>query len=138
MYTPYIFPSENGHRGGTRWVAIHSAAGCGVWVGGDKPLGFSVMPHTTADMTAAMHQSDLTPKGTLQLNVTAELNPMADGHARRPRHLCTRTGLATANLSPTPAYVRALSRPPQLMRAPSGGRRLTTEWPESVGTLAGR
>ncbi|KAL1520731.1 hypothetical protein AB1Y20_022299 [Prymnesium parvum] len=73
LYTPYIFPSENGARAAA-WVALHSAR-AGVWVGAARPaaFSFSAQRYSAAQLAAAAHQADLTPAEGTHVHVDAAI-----------------------------------------------------------------
>ena len=63
LFTPYIYPSENGHRGDVRWLEVQSKDGDlpidGLRVCGATPFGFSLQQHSVSALTAATHQNAL-------------------------------------------------------------------------------
>ncbi|MEM6883911.1 MAG: glycoside hydrolase family 2 TIM barrel-domain containing protein, partial [Verrucomicrobiota bacterium] len=59
MFTPYIMPQENGRRGEVRTLLLRSSE-CGrLSVQGDQRFGFSAIPYSTAELTAATHLHQL-------------------------------------------------------------------------------
>lgn len=88
LFTPYLVPSENGHRGGTRWLVLERAAGDDARGGVDAtaaarglcissapvnyeatPFGFSASKFSVSSLERAKHPADLTDEQSLQLNV---------------------------------------------------------------------
>ena len=72
MHTPYVVPSENGGRGGVRWLALHGEEEGGARAGGGlllaagpltPPLQASVSAYSAAALTAATHERELLPDG---------------------------------------------------------------------------
>ena len=61
LSTPYVVPSENGHRCGVRWLSLEDEAGCGLWVGGSGLFGFSAGRSSLAALEAAEHTNVLEP-----------------------------------------------------------------------------
>ena len=64
MHVPYIFPSENGARGGCSWAAFADEDGEGVLVRADGDgeggtFSFSASLHSAGDLDAAKHTHDL-------------------------------------------------------------------------------
>ncbi|MBA2482234.1 MAG: DUF4981 domain-containing protein [Planctomycetes bacterium] len=69
LFTPYIFPTENGGRADVRWVALDDGAGNGLMVSGDALLQFSAHRCTTADLAAAKHTVDVPRRDRITLSV---------------------------------------------------------------------
>jgi len=94
LYTPYVFPQENGNRTDVRWVAITDLRGMGLLAvcptqsgasvhkaarpcSIDAPncdcktplLNFSAHRFTTMDLEAARHTTDLVPREDITLNL---------------------------------------------------------------------
>jgi beta-galactosidase/beta-glucuronidase len=67
LYTPYVYPQENGNRTDTRWVEFADAAGCGFRVAG--VANFSAHRFTTDDFDKARHTTDLVPRDAITLNL---------------------------------------------------------------------
>ncbi len=67
LYTPYVFPQENGNRTDVRWMEIADAAGFGLRAAGCG--NFSAHRFTTADFERARHTVDLTPRDFITLNL---------------------------------------------------------------------
>lgn len=61
LHTPYIVPSENGHRCDVRWVELRSADGVGICCMpmGPELLGFSASRHALANLEKAAHTNEL-------------------------------------------------------------------------------
>jgi beta-galactosidase/evolved beta-galactosidase subunit alpha len=85
LYTPYIFPQENGNRSDTRWVSITNLRGQGLLVLGSPTLNFSAHRFTTMDLDKARHTCELVPRGEITLNLDYKHN-----------------GLGTASCGPGP------------------------------------
>lgn len=72
MFTPYVVPQDCANRGDVRWVAFTSPSGSGLLVAaprGEEPFAFSAWPYTCADIDAARHRTDLTPRETVTVNL---------------------------------------------------------------------
>jgi beta-galactosidase len=69
LFTPYIFPTENGGRVDVRWVALGDADGNGLMVSGDAPVQFSAHRCTTADLASAKHTVDVPRRDRITLSV---------------------------------------------------------------------
>ena len=52
LSTPYIYPSECGHRTGTRWLGLRTRTAA-LWVGSATKFGFSALRHSTRALAAA-------------------------------------------------------------------------------------
>ena len=83
LYTPYILPQENGHRGGVRRLALRDGSGHGLGVLGRPTFGFTASRFSAADLYTALHTVDLTPRSDIVLSID---------HAQR--------GLGTASCGP--------------------------------------
>ncbi|MFJ3231982.1 glycoside hydrolase family 2 TIM barrel-domain containing protein [Streptomyces sp. NPDC086787] len=64
MQTPYVRPQENGARADVRWAEIG-----GLRIEGDPEFWFTARRWTTERLDAAAHRSDLTPDGTVWVNL---------------------------------------------------------------------
>ncbi|MFF1271972.1 glycoside hydrolase family 2 TIM barrel-domain containing protein [Streptomyces marokkonensis] len=64
LQTPYVRPQENGARGDVRRAEIG-----GLRVDGDPVFWFTARPWTTEHLDAARHLTDLTPGGTVWVNL---------------------------------------------------------------------
>jgi beta-galactosidase/beta-glucuronidase len=69
LYTPYIYPQENGNRMDTRWVAMENNRGIGLLAVGMPTLNFSAHWYTAWDMETARHQHELTKRDFISLNL---------------------------------------------------------------------
>ena len=69
LFTPYVFPQENGNRTDTRWVALTDIGGSGLMAVGEPTIDFSASRFTTADLEAATHAYELTPRDFIELNL---------------------------------------------------------------------
>jgi beta-galactosidase/beta-glucuronidase len=68
LYTPYVFPQENGNRTDIRWVAL-AGEGAGLFVTGEPLFNFSALRFTTGDLERAKHTCDLVPRDTTTLHL---------------------------------------------------------------------
>jgi beta-galactosidase/beta-glucuronidase len=64
-----IMPQENGARGGVQWVSLTNPRGPGLLAASTTPLWMSAQRYTSADLTAAMHTTDLVPRDQVILNL---------------------------------------------------------------------
>ncbi|HSH94621.1 MAG TPA: glycoside hydrolase family 2 TIM barrel-domain containing protein, partial [Roseimicrobium sp.] len=69
LYTPYVFPQENGNRMDTRWLTLTDHRGAGLLVVGQPTINFSAHWHTPFDMEKARHQHELTKRPFITLNL---------------------------------------------------------------------
>ena len=69
LYTPYIYPQENGNRTDVRWVALTDKRGVGLAAIGQPLINFSAHRFTTMDFDKARHTVDLTPREEITLTL---------------------------------------------------------------------
>jgi len=74
LFTPYIYPQENGNRMDVRFVSITDGSGIGLLAAGVKALEFSARRYTDGDLEAAQHASDLIPRDFITLNLDYRQN----------------------------------------------------------------
>ncbi|WP_261304299.1 glycoside hydrolase family 2 TIM barrel-domain containing protein [Paenibacillus andongensis] len=92
LFTPYIYPQENGNRTDVRWVSITDGAGIGLLAVGAPTLEFSARRYTDADLEAAKHASDLVPRDFITLNLDYRQNGLGSnscGPAQSPENTVT-------------------------------------------------
>lgn len=69
LYTPYVYPQENGNRMDVRWVALGNGRGEGLLATGMPTLNFSAHRYTALDMDKARHQHELAKRDFITLNL---------------------------------------------------------------------
>jgi beta-galactosidase/evolved beta-galactosidase subunit alpha len=69
LFTPYVFPQENGNRTDARWVTMADARGRGLKVTGLPLFDFSAHRFTTMDLENARHTHELVPREDITLNL---------------------------------------------------------------------
>lgn len=69
LYTPYIYPQENGNRQDVRWVALTNDRGTGLYAQGMPLLNFSAHYFTTQDLEQARHTNKLELRHQITLNL---------------------------------------------------------------------
>jgi len=74
LYTPYVFPQENGNRADVRWVALADRSGLGIMAQGDPLLNFSAHWFTTGDLDKARHTYELKKRDFITLNLDHRQN----------------------------------------------------------------
>jgi len=74
LYTPYVYPQENGNRSDTKWVALADITGIGLLAAGMPELNFSAHRFTTEDLANAKHTCDLIPRKEITLNLDYKHN----------------------------------------------------------------
>ncbi len=74
LYTPYIFPQENGNRSEVRWVELFDSRGMGLRVEGKPTLNFSAHRFSMMDFEGARHTYDLKPRSEITLNLDYRQN----------------------------------------------------------------
>jgi beta-galactosidase/evolved beta-galactosidase subunit alpha len=85
LYTPYVFPQENGNRSDVRWVALTDRHGAGLLAMGMPTLNFSAHRFSTMELENARHTCELQPRDEITLNLDYRQN-----------------GLGTASCGPGP------------------------------------
>lgn len=68
LFTPYVFPQENGRRGDCRWIRA-TDGDRELVVEAEEPLGFSVHRFTTNDLDQTDHHHLLVPRKELTLTL---------------------------------------------------------------------
>jgi beta-galactosidase len=68
-YVPYIAPQEHGHHPDARWLRLTDERGRGLEVRGRPHIGFAASHFTAADLTAATHTDELTPRAETILSL---------------------------------------------------------------------
>ncbi|WP_036662608.1 glycoside hydrolase family 2 TIM barrel-domain containing protein [Paenibacillus sp. FSL H8-457] len=104
LFTPYIYPQENGNRSDVRWVSLADGAGLGLLAVGDLSLNFSASRYTDQDVESAAHASDLVPQRFITLNLDYRQNGLGSnscGPAQAPEH----------SIKPEPFSFRMLLKP---------------------------
>jgi beta-galactosidase len=71
LYTPYIRPQENGGRADVRWIQLSDGRGRGVRITLDAPRQVSATHHRAADLAAATHDVELTPRAETIVHLDA-------------------------------------------------------------------
>ncbi|MGG3283257.1 glycoside hydrolase family 2 TIM barrel-domain containing protein [Paenibacillus solani] len=89
LFTPYIYPQENGNRSDVRWISLTDGAGLGLLAVGEPVLNFSASRYTDQDVESAAHASDLIPRSFTTLNLDYQQNGLGSnscGPAQSPEH----------------------------------------------------
>ncbi|MFJ6631846.1 glycoside hydrolase family 2 TIM barrel-domain containing protein [Streptomyces sp. NPDC091376] len=71
LFTPYLRPQESGGRNGVRAFSLTRGDGTGLAVRLDLPRQVSVTRHRAADLAAAAHHDELTPRAGCVVHVDA-------------------------------------------------------------------
>ncbi len=74
LYTPYIYPQENGNRMDARWISLTDIRGAGLLVAGQPTINFSAQRFTAEDLEKARHQHELIPRDEVILNLDYQQN----------------------------------------------------------------
>lgn len=69
LFTPYVYPQENGNRMDVRWVALGNGRGDGLMAIGLPTMNFSAHWYTAHDIDAARHTTDLVKRDFVTLNL---------------------------------------------------------------------
>jgi len=62
QFVPYVLPQENGGHTAVRWIELSNGAGHGFRLAFDRPLQVSATHFRPADLAAARHATELTPR----------------------------------------------------------------------------
>ncbi|WP_242773529.1 beta-galactosidase subunit alpha [Brevibacillus parabrevis] len=93
LYTPYVFPQENGNRTDTRWMSITDQRGIGLFASGQPTMDFSALRYDTDDLEQAKHVTDLVKRDYVTLHLDYRQNGLgsnscgpkqSEQHALRP------------------------------------------------------
>ena len=68
LYTPYVYPQDNGNRTDVRWVSFTNIRGMGL-LAVMPNLNFSAHRFTAQDLENAQHTCDLVPRDEITLNL---------------------------------------------------------------------
>jgi len=71
QYVPYIRPQENGGHADVRWLTLTDDRGRGFRVTLGKPAQVSATHHRAADLAAATHDVELTPRAEAIVHLDA-------------------------------------------------------------------
>jgi beta-galactosidase/evolved beta-galactosidase subunit alpha len=69
LYTPYVFPQENGNRHDVRWVLLSTQRGVGLLAAGRPLLDFSALRYSVADLEGARHTNELEARDRVYVNL---------------------------------------------------------------------
>jgi beta-galactosidase/beta-glucuronidase len=92
LYTPYVYPQENGNRHDTRWVELYRIDGGGLRVEGQPRIDFSALRNTPEEFTLAQHTTDLIPRDDIVLNLDYKQHGLGSnscGPVPLPQHILT-------------------------------------------------
>lgn len=69
LYTPYVYPQDNGNRTDVKWVSFTDERGMGFVTIAEDNLNFSAHYYTTEDIEKAKHRTDLKKRDLITLNI---------------------------------------------------------------------
>lgn len=69
LYTPYVFPQENGNRTDVSWVSATDLRGLGLFAGSKDKFNFSAQLYSQEDFERARHTIDLLERDYITLNL---------------------------------------------------------------------
>ena len=69
LYTPYVYPQENGNRKDVTWVEFTTPEGLGLRAAGTPTLNFSAHRFTAHDLEAARHTHELQPRDCVTVHL---------------------------------------------------------------------
>ena len=90
LYTPYLFPQENGNRTDVKWVSLGTREGLGLLAAGTELINFSAHRYSTMDFEKARHTIDLVPRDEIIVHLDHRHNGI---------------GSASCGPGPTEAYL---------------------------------
>jgi beta-galactosidase len=79
QYVPYIMPQEHGHKTDVRWLRLTAADGRGLEITGDALFEFNALHFTDADLAAAQHTPELTPRPEVTLHLDHAMRGLGTG-----------------------------------------------------------
>jgi beta-galactosidase len=71
QYVPYIRPQENGGHADVRWLELRDATGRGLRITLDRPRQVSATHFRAADLAAATHDVELSPRPETLIHLDA-------------------------------------------------------------------
>ncbi len=90
LYTPYVFPQENGNRSDCNWVSLSDESGTGIRITGEPTFDFSAHWFTPLDFENAKHTYDLKKRPFITLNLDHQQNGIGTascGPGVLPQHI---------------------------------------------------
>lgn len=84
LYTPYVFPQENGSRGEVRWAEFINPEGGRVKITGVPEFSFSAHYFTLEDFELAAHDYELQKKDFISLNLDYKQCGLGSGSCGPP------------------------------------------------------
>lgn len=120
LYTPYVFPQENGNRTDVKWMSITDQRGIGLFAMGQPTLEFSALRYDTDDLEQAKHTTDLVKREYVTLHLDYRQNGLgsnscgpkqSEQHALRPKEFFFQmrlTPFSKDTISPVQLYKRNL------------------------------
>ncbi|KMZ43610.1 MULTISPECIES: beta-galactosidase subunit alpha [Bacillales] len=121
LYTPYVFPQENGNRTDVIWMSITDQRGIGLFAMGQPTLEFSALRYDTDDLEQAKHTIDLVKREYVTLHLDYRQNGLgsnscgpkqSEQHALRPEEFQFQmrlTPFSKDTISPVHLYKRNLN-----------------------------
>jgi len=79
QYVPYIVPQEHGNKTDVRWMALTDRRGKGIRFDAEKLIEASASHSTAADLFAATHTNELTPRPEVHLNLDCAQRGLGTG-----------------------------------------------------------
>lgn len=104
LQTPYVFPQENGARGGVRDLTL-SAGPRRLGLRADSEFGFTARPWSSEELTLAQHDTDLVPGAETIVTLDIDLDGIGSG-------ACGPYPLPKDRLTPREVQLRARLRAP--------------------------
>lgn len=98
QYIPYPRPQETGAKTEVRWLSLTDADGDGLLVVSKKPLTFSALHYTAADLDQASHTTELKPREEVILSLDAKHSGLGNGSCGPGVLPCYETPAAPAEL----------------------------------------
>ncbi|GLG00124.1 beta-galactosidase [Alicyclobacillus hesperidum subsp. aegles] len=89
MFTPYVYPQENGNRSDVVWVSFTDMRGEGLFLGSSSVFNFNAQVYSVEQLEQARHTYELEPEPRITLHVDLEhygLGTASCGPGALPQH----------------------------------------------------
>jgi len=123
LYTPYVFPQENGNHTDVRWAALTNLRGLGLMAQGDPLMNFSAHWFTPEDMDQAAHTYELKKREFITVNLDHRQSGLGSAS-------CGPGPLEKYLLKPEEFRFRLRLRPFSIDRI--SPMALSRQWPETI------
>jgi beta-galactosidase len=98
QYVPYVLPQEHGNHTEVRWMKLENGSGSGVLVRPSQLMEGTASHYTPADLFAAWHTTDLTPRAETVIHLDVKQRGVGTGSCGPDALECYRIGAGTHRL----------------------------------------